>query len=76
MWGALATQIDRRLRELEDQVRAQIGRFTRRASLEQDEKERIIKFLETFLAADSGSVRDQAIRQYVLYRLGFTYSYQ
>ncbi|WP_146200943.1 hypothetical protein [Tumebacillus permanentifrigoris] len=72
----MATQIDRRLRELEDQVRAQIGRFTRRASLEQDEKERIIKFLETFLAADSGSVRDQAIRQYVLYRLGFTYSYQ
>jgi hypothetical protein len=73
----MATSVDRRLQELEAQVRAQIGgRFERYLQLDEPEKERIIKFLEHFLGADSGSFRDQAIRAFILDRLKFTYRYE
>ncbi|KEO81353.1 hypothetical protein [Tumebacillus flagellatus] len=67
--------IERKLRRLEKLVEAEIGPMRRIREFEDDEKERDIKFWEKFVQANSGSFRDQMIRQYVVYRMGFMYEF-
>lgn len=71
----MITETELHLRQLEQRMREQIGPLERSHPLWEDEKGRVIKFFEHYLEANSNSVRDQAIRYYVLDRMKFSYNF-
>ncbi|MBL0386927.1 hypothetical protein JJB07_09700 [Tumebacillus sp. ITR2] len=68
-------EVERKLRKLEARLMAEVGPMRRAYEMEDDEKARIIMFMERYFEANTGTYRDQSIRQYILYRLSFPYQF-